>query len=358
MKRIKRLSKILRGMCIMGIILAPLLHVAFLTSGSSSDLSMRHDHLKVGVRLLGSHLLLQKTFDVALDSAATVLAMIGLYLLIRLFSLYSRGQVFTLESVSALRRIGYFLVIWLAFGQVGYLLNLPLQTESLFDVSAQTVAFGIKTAVAICYAALVFLLMWTVADGHRLANMQQEIDAARIRRASRILRLACLVALVLLPVAEVLYWSHVEYWRALHFNDFTGPWPTVADKLPMSELTKVVGFVARLFPLIVIMIALAFLSKLLGLVSSGEAFSAAAARCARVIGYAIIIGQILRPFYDSLTTVAFSLHAPPDVKAGSIGFGASNLSYITFGLMILLLSRILYEGRELKEWPEEYAEIC
>ncbi|MBM4326686.1 MAG: DUF2975 domain-containing protein [Deltaproteobacteria bacterium] len=358
MKRIKRLSKILRGMCIVGLILVPLWHATCPVLAGSSDFSIRSDHLKIGVRLLGSEQLLQKAFNVALDPAATVLAMIGLYLLTRLFGLYSQGQVFTREDVSALRRIGYFLVVWLAFGQIGRLLKVPLQTESLIDASAQAIAFGIETAVAICYAVLVFLLIWIMADGRRLANMQQGINTGRIGRVSGILRLACLVALVLSPVAEVLYWGHVEYWRALHVNDFTGPWPTVADKLPMSELTKVVGFVARLFPLIVIMIALAFLSKLLSLVSRGEAFSSAAARCARAIGYAIIIGQILRPFYDSLTTVAFSLNAPPDIKAGSIGFGASNLSYITFGLMVLLLSRILYEGRELKEWPQEYAEIC
>ncbi len=358
MKRIKRLSKILRGICIVGLILVPVMYAIGFWASGSSHLSIRHDQLKIGTRLLGSEQMLKKTLNVAFDPTVTALSMIGLYLLIQLFGLYSREQVFTREDVSALRRIGYFLVIWVAFGQIGHLLKVPLRTESLIDASAQTLAFGIETAVAICYLVLVFLFVWIMDDGHRLRYMRQETNADRIRRMSKILRLLCLSALILLPLVEVLYWSHVEYWRALHVSDFTGPWPRVADQLPMSGWTKVIGFGARLFPLIVAMAALGFLAKLLGLVSRGDAFSAAAARCARVIGYAIIIGQIFRPFYDALTTMAFSINAPPGAKAASIGIGATHFAYITFGLIIILLSRILYEGRELKEWPEEHAEIC
>ena len=324
-----------------------------------SDSAKKPDQLTVETLLLGSKTIPQKALRIALTAIRMVLAMIGLYLLIRLFGFYSREQVFTREDVNALRRIGYFLLIWVSFNQFGHLLKSPLPTTgSPISTSVQVVAFGIATAAEICFAVMVILLSLIMGDRRRLRNMQHEKNTDRVRRLSEILRLLCLFALVLLPVSQVIYWSHVEYFRALHLDDFTGCWPKVADMWPISTSSKIVGFVARLFPLTVIMIALVFLIKLLGLVSRGDTFSAAGARHARVIGYAVIVGQVLRPFYDTLTTIAFAINAPPGTKASNISFGVDNLSYFAFGLMMLLLSRILDEGRKFDEWPDDHAEIC
>ncbi|MFC1833623.1 DUF2975 domain-containing protein [Thermodesulfobacteriota bacterium] len=357
MQRIRRLSKILRGMCIVALVLLVPTQ-ALMLMANLDDASGKPGRPSVEERLVGSDIMMKKALRIVVTAARTVLGMVGLYLLIRLFGLYSQGHVFSKEDVSALRRIAHFTLIWVPLDQLDHILKSPLPSAgSPIGASLQGLAFGIETTAAICFAVLVVLLSWVMDDRYRLFNGQQETNPERIRQVSSILRMLCLFALVMLPIFQIIYWNFAEYWRALHMDDFTGFWPTVADGWPLSATSKIVGSVSRIFPLAAIMIVLVFLIKLLGLVSRGDYFSAAGARCARVIGYTVIVDQILRPFYDCLTTVALALNAPPYIRAALV-FSSDHLAHIALGLMLILLSRILSEGTRLKECPSERVESC
>src|SRR3990167_8519691 len=85
-----------------------------------------------------------------------------------------------------------------------------------------------------------------------------------------------------------------------------------------------------------------FLFQLFGLYKQAEIFSLKNVNYIKKIGYTLLIGQLLDPFYQALMTVNLTWSIHPKILA--IGFSGTNIGIILMALLVILISWIMAEG--------------
>lgn len=112
---------------------------------------------------------------------------------------------------------------------------------------------------------------------------------------------------------------------------------------------RVGGFLATMIPGAAIMYAYHSLSRLFTLYSRGEIFEKSNVGCYRGVAWAIIAHYLLVIPGGTLTTLIMTLNNPEGERIIQVSVDDSNLSMMVVGIMILLIARIMDEGRKLKE---------
>ncbi|MBI9079390.1 MAG: DUF2975 domain-containing protein [Pseudodesulfovibrio sp.] len=91
------------------------------------------------------------------------------------------------------------------------------------------------------------------------------------------------------------------------------------------------------------------LSRLFDLYARGVFFGKENVSCYRAIGYGLICQQLLFTVEEVLQTFFLTMHNLEGEKIISISFDDTNASLLVVGLMIILISRIMDEGRKIQE---------
>ena len=115
----------------------------------------------------------------------------------------------------------------------------------------------------------------------------------------------------------------------------------------LTATNKLLGFLISLIPLAITEFTLYFLIQLFGLYKQAEIFSLKNVNYIKKIGYTLLIGQLLDPFYQALMTVNLTWHLHPKILA--IGFSGTNIGIILMALLVILISWIMAEGVKLRE---------
>ncbi len=178
-------------------------------------------------------------------------------------------------------------------------------------------------------------------------------SAKNIRLLSRILKCLFLSAAFALPIITAGAWISDGY-------SFLKPWvewsiyPEISQATikPLSEMaasTKLLGFLASLIPVAFQTVALALLAKLFGLYERLEFFSKESVTCIRKLGFCLLIGQLVYPFYLALLSLALTISNPPGQRMISAAFGTEQLNLVVIATIIILISWVMNEGRKLQE---------
>lgn len=67
------------------------------------------------------------------------------------------------------------------------------------------------------------------------------------------------------------------------------------------------------------------------------------------IGYLILAGQIIHPFYEAIISAVLTWHNPAGKRLSEISFSTTNLSIIIIAFFMILISWIMAEGYKLQE---------
>lgn len=118
---------------------------------------------------------------------------------------------------------------------------------------------------------------------------------------------------------------------------------------PLSSLERLMGFGLSAIPMTIELYIIYSLIKLFKLYELGEIFSIKNVRYIRNIGYALLIGQLINPFYEALMGIVLTLHNPPGHRYAMISFHQTNIGIIFTGLLVILISWIMAEGYKLRE---------
>lgn len=177
----------------------------------------------------------------------------------------------------------------------------------------------------------------------------------KIKRLSKILRIATLAVLALLPVWQAGYWITDGY-PFLSFLGFdlsdkisqlgSAPIPALAE---MKDHIKFLGFLVDLIPTAITMISLAYLAKLFKLYEELSIFSQKSVQCIRHSGYALLINQLVHPIYIGLMTFTLTFSNPPGQRNITISIGSEEIKFIGIALFIILISWIMEIGCALQE---------
>lgn len=173
----------------------------------------------------------------------------------------------------------------------------------------------------------------------------------KIGRLSKILQVILWSFFFFLPIITGVSWIFFEEFYQvgmmdrMHDVNISG----LPFVLPLSLWSRGLGFVVSMIPATVDMVVLWYLIKLFSLYARGDVFTATNVRYIRRVGVAMLIGQALNPFYQSLLTIAITLGNPKGQRMISLGIGSSNLSEIVTAIMIIVVAWIMDEARKLQE---------
>lgn len=174
----------------------------------------------------------------------------------------------------------------------------------------------------------------------------------RIQRVSRIFRYFFLALLCCAPFGYALEW--------IFFNQMPQAFqilllPIVVTHAELSWKLRVIGFLLSCLPMSVDLFCTLILFRLFRLYETGKIFTAANVRCYRRLGYALILwviaGILSGLLFSGLIVLTDSSGGQGAVVdwVGMIGWGMAYLSTFLIGWVILMISWVMDEGRQLEE---------
>ncbi|MBI5605932.1 MAG: DUF2975 domain-containing protein [Deltaproteobacteria bacterium] len=170
-------------------------------------------------------------------------------------------------------------------------------------------------------------------------------NTQRITKVSRNLRRICTGLIYGLPIACALFW--------IFFNRLYALMPMIPlpvhVKSDLTALTRLLAFLVDLIPLGIVIYGLQKLRSLFGLYENQLIFTKQNVDCFRSLGRILIfwvIGDVVR---NSLLTVVLTLNNPPGQRMISFGLYSADFTGIFVGLVILVISWVMDEGRKIQE---------
>ncbi|WP_316898039.1 DUF2975 domain-containing protein [Pseudodesulfovibrio indicus] len=153
------------------------------------------------------------------------------------------------------------------------------------------------------------------------------------------------------PVLLLVFWMYIyptdsSGWlgfRALNVLSESGALPDI------DLWQRLACFGAALLPGAAIMYVYLVLSRLFTLYAHGVFFGKGNVSCYRAIAYGLIAQQFLFMAEEALQTLLLTIRNPEGERLISVGFDDANVSLLIVGLMIILISRIMDEGRKIQE---------
>lgn len=179
-------------------------------------------------------------------------------------------------------------------------------------------------------------------------------SSQKIRRISRLLKIAFIFSSCALPLLNAGFWITDGY-------PFLKPWlewnllPYVDDSvLPMSITSlsphiKFLSFLVTMIPTALNMAAFLFLARLFKSYEQLEIFSVNAVQCVKRVGICILCNQLVYPIYFALLTLVLTISNPPGSRIIATAIELEQITMGAVGVIILLISWVMEKGRELQE---------
>lgn len=172
---------------------------------------------------------------------------------------------------------------------------------------------------------------------------------AKIQRISRTLQKIFQFFLIALPLFSIIFWFFLPIPNPLSIS--TRFFPKASDIVNTLDMTtRFLGFTVSLIPLGIEMFCIYCLIRLFNLFERGKIFTAQNVQYIRYIGIAMLVGEIVKPFYEAVTTLIMHYHNPRGHEMLHVSlFSGDEISYILISIIILLISWVMIEACKLQE---------
>ncbi|MDR3541664.1 MAG: DUF2975 domain-containing protein [Desulfosporosinus sp.] len=167
----------------------------------------------------------------------------------------------------------------------------------------------------------------------------------RIRLASRRLRFLLLSLLFLMPVVDGLVWLNINRFPEMIYKNIL-PYFVVP---PLPVPARCLGFVVAMIPIGVAMCGAYHLMRLFALYEQGCIFMLDNVRCFKKLSYVLIWWFVAGIAYNSLLSVALTLHNPPGQRMITLELSSSDLTALLLGGILAVIAWVMEEGRKLQE---------
>jgi len=187
----------------------------------------------------------------------------------------------------------------------------------------------------------------------------------RIRNVSLFFRIVFQIIFIALPILLIVSWIYAPNelvllagfvklnaipatYSGMHTYTAQGlPEKAILHSLSVSE--KSLGCLVSAIPVLVKMFIIYCLIKLFKLYEKGEIFSINHVRYICNIGYALLTGQLIEPFYQFVMGLVLTLNNPPHHRYAAITLDQTNVGILLTALLVILVSWIMAEGCKLRE---------
>lgn len=177
LERIKKRGKIFKILFIVLFIITPVISVLMWMFYNSLPDLIRIQMMKEYLVTVPVNMAMDQRVLASIAAlAVSGISMAGFYILIKLFSLYEKGIIFSRDNVICYRKLGYLIIISMIAGIVQNsamsviisLHNLPGQRIITLCLSSSDIALGI-------IGMIVVLISWIMDAGRELSDEQQYI---------------------------------------------------------------------------------------------------------------------------------------------------------------------------------------
>ncbi|MDF1794921.1 MAG: DUF2975 domain-containing protein [Coxiellaceae bacterium] len=180
MHKIQRISKIFKWILKITFLVLPLLMVIFWidaptpvsTMAASNGFAL--SYIPDGLHIFGPLSITTKTLAFLLGLVPLAVHLFVLYFLIRLFTLFERGVIFSELCVKNIRYIGYTLFVGqLISPMYQALLSLTLTWNNPVGQRVASISFSGTNIGILLTAFLIILISWIMAEGYKIKQEQQ-----------------------------------------------------------------------------------------------------------------------------------------------------------------------------------------
>lgn len=187
----------------------------------------------------------------------------------------------------------------------------------------------------------------------------------KIKNVSQFFRLVFQIIFLAIPVLLIISWVYapeklVLLAGSIKLNaipaSYNGSHIYTAQGLPEKSILhtlsigeKSLGCLISAIPMMVKMFILYLLIKLFKLYENGDIFSISHVRYIRKIGYALLMGQLIEPFYQFAMGFVLTMRNPPHHHYAAITLDQTNIGILLTALLVILISWIMAEGCNLHE---------
>ena len=175
----------------------------------------------------------------------------------------------------------------------------------------------------------------------------------RIKRISLYFRFLFQMLLIALPILLIAAWLQstgeiVLLGGTININFI--PKAYTSNVLhQLNNLERILALGVSAIPMIINLYILFSLIKLFRLYEQEEIFSLNNVRYIRNIGYALLVTQLINPFYEALMGFVLTWRNPPGQRFASASLDQTNIGIILIALIVVLISWIMTEGCKLRE---------
>lgn len=172
-----------------------------------------------------------------------------------------------------------------------------------------------------------------------------------IKKRGRFFKYMFIVLFVLTPAIPVVMWMNYnnlpEIIRLQMVKEHPVPWVFTLS-LNQRMLASLAGIIVSLIS----MAGFYYLIKLFSMYEKGVIFSEDNVNCYRKLGYLIFCSMFADILHSSAMSVILSLHNPPGQRILTVSLSSSEIAIGVIGMIVVLISRVMDAGRELKEEQE------
>ena len=169
------------------------------------------------------------------------------------------------------------------------------------------------------------------------------------------LKWACMLPIVLILVAMVLFWFfNMNYSQSYGIAHASYSFNFIPNGIAISQVPsisiKVIGFLISLAQNSMLFLVFIYLMKLFSLYGRREVFSLRSVKLIRKVGVVLLLSELVfNPIGQMLLSLLLTFNNPPGDRAISVSLSGSSMSLLFVAVIILLLSFVMKEAYVLQE---------
>jgi len=170
----------------------------------------------------------------------------------------------------------------------------------------------------------------------------------RIQTISKRFRLLFTALIFLIPLTDLLFWLSFNHLPDAFRAELLTEFPAKANQ-DLAPLFRALGFLVSLLPVTVAVYAMVTLSRLFRLYENAIVFTHDNVKLLRKLGYVIIAWVTANLLFTPLITAVMTHGNPPGQPMIMLTLNFSDLSALVMGAIVVLISRVMDEGRKLED---------
>lgn len=176
------------------------------------------------------------------------------------------------------------------------------------------------------------------------------MSAKKIQRVSLIFRILFQVAFVLMILAPFIYWFLLPLMAYFHL-----PLPKSQPMMTTLTLSNwFIGFFVSWIPTAIKLVITYQLIKLFRLYEKQQILTIANAKRIKKIGYFVLIGQIVEPFWQGFKLLLITWNDPTGLRLFAMHLTPFNFGMILLSLIIIVVSWVMEEGARAYEENQQF----